>query len=134
MRTGVFVTFVLLTGCAGSIEKVQAMRADAPDWYEARKVEFRGEGYPDLNSIPEPTSGYDPVAKLELSEAETLAALAMFENSPRSEPPTETPDEIRAWAAEVRRAVEGRLPAPDFLTDEEVEAIKARFQIARARL
>ena len=37
---------------AGSIEMVQAMRADAPDWYEARKVEFRGEGYPDLNSIP----------------------------------------------------------------------------------
>ncbi|MEM7638376.1 MAG: hypothetical protein AAF269_04865 [Pseudomonadota bacterium] len=134
MRTGVFVTFILLAGCAGSIEKVQAMRADAPDWYEARKVEFRGEGYPDLNSIPEPRTDYDPVAKLELSEAETLAALAMFKNNPRSEPATETPDEIRDWAAEVKRAVEGRLPAPDFLTDEEVEAIKARFRIARARL
>ncbi|MEM9178600.1 MAG: hypothetical protein AAGA89_02760 [Pseudomonadota bacterium] len=134
MRTGVFVTFILLAGCAGSIEKVQAMRADAPDWYEARKVEFRGEGYPDLNSIPEPRTDYDPVAKLELSEAETLAALAMFEDNPRSEPATETPDEIRTWAAEVKRAVEGRLPAPDFLTDEEVEAIKARFRIARARL
>jgi hypothetical protein len=34
----------------------------------------------------------------------------------------------------MKRAVEGRLPAPDFLTDAEVEEIKARFDIARARL
>ncbi|MEM7329686.1 MAG: hypothetical protein AAF437_13170 [Pseudomonadota bacterium] len=134
MRTGVFVTFVFLAGCAGSIEKVQAMRAEAPDWYEARKVEFRGEGYPDLNSIPEPRTDYDPVRKLEMSEEEALAALATLQNDPRSEVATETPEEIAAWAAEVKRAVEGRLPAPDFLTDAEVEAIKARFRIARARL
>jgi len=134
MRTGVFVTFVLLTGCASSIEKVQAMRAEAPEWYEARKVEFRGEGYPDLSSIPEPRQDYDPVRKLELSAAETKAALELFNEDPRSELPAETPEQIQAWADDVRRAVEGRLPAPDFLTDAEVEAIKARFNIARARL
>ncbi|MEM9573001.1 MAG: hypothetical protein AAF996_16165 [Pseudomonadota bacterium] len=134
MRTGVFVTFVFLAGCAGSIEKVQAMRAEAPEWYEARKQEFRGEGYPDLNSIPEKRTDYDPVRKLELSEAETLAALALFQEHPRSELAVETPEQIEAWAVEARRAVEGRLPAPDFLTDAEVEEIKARFNIARARL
>ncbi|NQY12691.1 MAG: hypothetical protein HRT81_02385 [Henriciella sp.] len=134
MRTGVFVTFVFLAGCAGSIEKVQAMRADAPEWYEARKQEFRGEGYPDLNAIPEKRTDYDPVRKLELSEAETRAALALLNEDPRSAPADETPEEIAAWAAEMKRAVEGRLPAPDFLTDAEVEEIKARFNIARARL
>lgn len=134
MRTGVFVTFVFLAGCAGSIEKVQSMRADAPEWYEARKQEFRGEGYPDLNAIPEKRTDYDPVRKLELSEAETRAALALFKEDPRSALADETPEEIAAWAAEVKRAVEGRLPAPDFLTDAEVEEIKARFNIARARL
>jgi len=134
MRTGIFVTFLLLTGCASSIERVQAMRAEAPEWYEARKVEFRGEGYPDLNSVPEPRQDYDPIRKLELSEAETKAALKLFNEDPRSELPTETPEQIQAWADDVRRAVEGRLPAPDFLTDAEVEAIKARFNIARARL
>lgn len=133
MRTGVFVTFVLLAGCAGSVEKLQAMRAEAPDWYEARKVEFRGEGYPDLGSIPEPR-GDNPLRKLELSEEETRAALALFNDNPRSELATETPEEIKAWADEVRRAVEGRLPAPNFLTDAEIEAIKARFNVARARL
>jgi len=30
--------------------------------------------------------------------------------------------------------VEGQLPAPDFMTDAEVEQIKARFDVARARL
>lgn len=134
MRTVVFVTFVFLAGCAGSIEKVKAMRAEAPDWYEARKVEFRGEGYPEFSSIPESQSDYNPIRKLELSEAETLAALDMFLNHQRAEPATETPEAIAAWALEVRRAVEGQLPAPDFMTDAEVEQIKARFDVARARL
>ena len=71
---------------------------------------------------------------VELSEEETRAALALFNDNPRSELATETPEEIKAWADEVRRAVEGRLPAPNFLTDAEIEAIKARFNVARARL
>ena len=134
MRTVVFVTFIFLAGCVGSIEKVKAMRAEAPDWYEARKVEFRGEGYPDFASIPESQPDYNPLRKLQLSEAETLAALEMFLNNQRAEAATETPEAIAAWALETRRAVEGQLPAPDFMTDAEVEQIKARFDVARARL
>lgn len=134
MRTWIFVTFALLTGCTSSIEKVQTMRAQAPDWYEARKVEFRGEGYPDLNSIPEIAPGYNPAEKLQLSEEETLEALARFNANPRAKANTETADEMRQWALNVRRAVEGRLPAPNFLTDAEVEEIKARFDVPRARL
>ena len=134
MRASLFVTFILLTGCTSSIERVQAMRAQAPDWYEARKVEFRGEGYPDLNSIPELSAPGETLRKLELSEAETLAALELFNSDPRAQAPQETPAQIRAWALEVKRAVEGQLPAPDFLTDAEVEELKARFDVPRARL
>ena len=134
MRLGIFVTFAFLAGCAGSIEKVQSLRAQAPDWYEARKVEFRGEGYPEFGSIPERTPRKRTMRRLRLSEAETLAALDMFYTDPRAAEASETPDEMRTWALEVRRAVEGQLPAPDFLTDEEVEQIKARFNVPRARL
>ncbi len=134
MRASLFVTFILLTGCTSSIERVQAMRAQAPDWYEARKVEFRGEGYPDLNSIPELSAPGESLRKLELSEAETLATLELFNSDPRAQAPQETPAQIRAWALEVKRAVEGQLPAPDFLTDAEVEELKARFDVPRARL
>ncbi|MHA7900686.1 MAG: hypothetical protein ACX94B_12550 [Henriciella sp.] len=110
------------------------MRADAPEWYEARKVEFRGVGYPDLNSVPELSDRGRTLNKLEISEAETLAALQLFNSDPRAEGAIETPEEIRAWATEVRRAVERQLPAADFLTDAEVEALKARFNVPRARL
>jgi len=134
MRTEVFVTFALLAGCSSSIERVQSMRAQAPDWYEARKVEFRGEGYPDLNSVPELSTPGVSLRQLRMSEAETLAALELFTSDPRAQGPAETPEEILAWAQEVRRAVEGRIPAPDFLTDAEVEEIKARFDVPRARL
>ena len=134
MRASLFVTFILLTGCASSIERVQAMRAEAPEWYEARKVEFRGEGYPDLNSVPELSDRGRTLRKLELSEAETLATLELFNSDPRAQAPQETPAQIRAWALEVKRAVEGQLPAPDFLTDAEVEELKARFDVPRARL
>ena len=134
MRAAIFVTFALLAGCASSFEKVKTMRAEAPDWYEARKVEFRGEGYPSLASVPETAPSYDPLRKLEVSEAEVRAALERFNSDPRAQGAVETADEMRAWAVEVRRAVEGRLPAPDFLTDAEVEQIKARFNVPRARL
>ena len=134
MRTVIFVTFALLAGCSSSFEKVKTMRAQAPDWYEARKVEFRGEGYPSLASVPETSPDYNPLRKLEVSEAEVRAALVLFNSDPRAEGAVETPQAMRAWAAEVRRAVEGRLPAPDFMTDAEVEEIKARFNVPRARL
>jgi hypothetical protein len=134
MRAAIFVTFALLAGCSSSFEKVRAMRAQAPDWYEARKVEFRGEGYPSLASVPETAPDYNPKRKLELSEADVRAALVKFENDPRAEGAVETPESMIAWATEVRRAVEGRLPAPDFMTDAEVEEIKARFSVPRARL
>ena len=134
MRACLFVTFLVLAGCAGSIEKVQAMRAEAPEWYEARKLEFRGEGYPDINAVPPLSSQRATRTQLALSEAETLAVLEQFNSDPRAEGAVETADEMRAWALQARRAVEGQLPAPDFLTDAEVEALKARFDVARARL
>ena len=134
MRAAFFVTFVLLAGCSSSFEKVQAMRAQAPEWYEARKVEFRGEGYPSLASVPETAPDYNPRRKLALSEADVQAALVRFNSDPRAEGAVETAESMIAWAAEVRRAVEGRLPAPDFMTDAEVEEIKARFNVPRARL
>lgn len=134
MRAVIFVTFALLAGCSSSFEKVKTMRAEAPDWYEARKVEFRGEGYPSLASVPETAPDYNPLRKLQLSEADVRAALILFNSDPRAEPATETAEQMRAWVVEVRRAVEGRLPAPDFMTDAEVEEIKARFNVPRARL
>lgn len=134
MRTAIFVTFALLAGCASSIEQVRSMRDQAPDWYEARKVEFRGEGYPRISEVPVLDTSYNPIRTLALSEAETLAALEMFNNDPRADGAIESAESIRAWARLNKRAVEGQIPAPDFMTDEEAAALKARFDVPRGRL
>ncbi|MEM9054308.1 MAG: hypothetical protein AAGB16_03190 [Pseudomonadota bacterium] len=134
MRTGVFVTFALIAGCTSSLEQVKAMREQAPEWYEARKTEFRGEGYPTLSTIPVLDEDYKPKRKLALSEQETLAALELFREDPRGHGAIESAESILAWASEARRAVEGQIPAPDFLTDDEIAALKARFDVPRGRL
>ncbi|MDJ0921259.1 MAG: hypothetical protein QNI84_09035 [Henriciella sp.] len=134
MRHVFFVTLIAVAGCASSMDRVRELRAAAPDWYEERKVELAGEGYPSIRDVPE-LGGYPDLQRdLGLSEAETIAALNMFQNDPRAEPTTETPDEMLAWVVATRRAVMGRLPAPDFMTDEEVAAIKALFDTPRGRL
>ena len=134
MRLVFFVTLALMTGCASSMDRVRELRAAAPDWYEARKVELAGDGYPSIGDVPEVGAYPDLQRDLALSEEETRAALEMFANHPRAELATETPSEIAAWVELTKRAVMGRLPAPDFLTDEEVAALKAVFDTPRARL
>ena len=111
------------------------MRAQAPDWYEARKTEFRGEGYPSIFSVPQKdTEITTRCANWNCPRKRHWRRWRLFNNDPRAALAEETPEEIMAWALDVRRAVEGRLPAPDFMTDAEVEEIKARFNVPRARL
>ena len=134
MRAVIFVTFALLAGCASSLERVQAVRDAAPDWYAARKVEISGDGYPSIGDIPFVTEETRPGQQLGLSERDTIATLRALLADPRSNMAEESPAEMRIWATTVRRAVEGRIPAPDFLTDEDVAALKAIFDRPRGRL
>jgi len=134
MRAMLFVTFALLAGCASSLEQVKIVRAQAPDWYEARKVEFKGVDYPTLDGVPVLSDDFNPTRRLAMSEAETIAALEMFNSDPRAEAAEETPADIQAWAEAEIRAIKGQVPAPDFLTDADVAALKARFDVPRGRL
>ena len=110
------------------------MRDNAPEWYAARKVELSGQGYPKISDVPADRDTRPSVSRLNLSNEEVNAALVKFYASGRTDGPTETPEQMRAWAADQRRAVEGQLPAPDFLTDEDVAALKAIFDRPRGRL
>ncbi|MEL7231633.1 MAG: hypothetical protein AAGJ85_03905, partial [Pseudomonadota bacterium] len=65
---------------------------------------------------------------------QTLAALDRLLSDPRNAPVDESGDEMRAWANAARGQVDRRIPVPDFLTDEEVEALKAVFDTPRGRL
>lgn len=134
MRAAILVTFALLAGCATSLERVQDVRNNAPEWYEARKNEISGKDYPRVSDIPVVTDANRPGQQLNVSRADTLKALNMFMNDPRATGAQEDASSMLAWANEARRAVEGQVPAPDFLTDEEVEALKAVFNTPRGRL
>lgn len=134
MRAAFFVTFALIAGCSSSFERIQTMRESAPEWYDDRKYEIRGENYPRISEIPLLSETDVPGQNIDQSGAGAMAIFAAMMRDPRSQPAQESPAEMLAWASEVRRAVEGQLPAPDFLTDEEVAALKAIFDTPRARL
>ncbi len=134
MRAISIILAVILTGCAASLDRVKEMRDNAPDWYEGRKQELFGRAYPKIGDVPAEVDVRPQIRRLELSQEETLAALELFANDARSDGAIETPEEMAAWAADIRRAVEGRLPPPDFLTDDEVAALKAVFNRPRGRL
>ncbi len=134
MRAVIFVTFAVLSACASQMERVQELRETAPEWYAERKIEIAGESYPKIRDIPVVTSAERDSEPLQRSGELTSAALAAFLNDPRSTVPTETPEQMLAWSEDMRRAVGGQIPAPDFLTDEDVDALHALFDRPRGRL
>ncbi|MGB3625903.1 MAG: hypothetical protein WA989_08740 [Henriciella sp.] len=109
------------------------MREAAPDWYEERKVELAGEGYPRLSDVPVNSTYRQQKRQLSLTRTEREQIRARFEADPRSEPADTTPEEIMAWSSRLRSRVDRQLTQADFLTDAELEALRARFDRPRAR-
>lgn len=124
---------VFLAGCAGSLDTLSDMRENAPEWYEARKLELAGEGYPRLSDVPVDASYSGQDMELVTSRDETEAILAAFNADPRSEPVNVSPEEIRAWAQTLIASINARMTPADFLTDADIASLRARFERPRAR-
>lgn len=133
MRIALILTFVLLSSCAGSFDRVRELREQAPEWYAARQVEFQGEDYLRIRDIPlvdvEATRIRQP-----LTEEEVIAARERFAASDRSNLPEEDAADLQAWVNDVQSYFEESVPEVDFLTDDEIQVLKERFDVARARL
>mgnify|MGYP003112421496 CR=1 FL=1 len=57
-------------GCANSVSKTMSTAlASAPDWFDERREEVAGNGYPELSAIP-PTPKKTSVAELKQIESE----------------------------------------------------------------
>lgn len=134
MRAMILVTLLVSAGCASSLERINEVREAAPEWYKERRVELAGEDYPSIADMPTITAETRPGQTLAEAEAATLAALDALLTDPRNSPVTETGDDMRAWSAAVRADLDRQIPVPDFLTDEDVAALKAIFDTSRARL
>ncbi len=134
MRSAFFVTIWLFGGCASALNPIQDMRQGAPAWYEARKEEIRGEGYPQIANIPVLAGAVRPGQGLARSRENTLSALALLRSDPRMIVPSETAEEMRAWSQELQFLLESQVPQVEFMTDADVAALRARFDTARGRL
>lgn len=138
MMTRIFLYGVassaLLAGCTSSLDRVRETVANAPDWYDERAAEVRGEGYPSISRIPELAASERAETGLESARTEISDAEALFRMDPRSVPPGLELDRMLAWAAEMQAAFEAEAEAEaDHLTDEEVLRLQALFDRPRAR-
>ncbi|MBK8838394.1 MAG: hypothetical protein IPO30_06755 [Hyphomonadaceae bacterium] len=95
----------LLGGCADIMQQ-QAISQIAPDWFEQKAVEVKGQGYPELADIPQtraPTS--TPTAWNTDAEALKQRA-AQLEARLNAQGAIRTDEEVRATAAQWRACVE----------------------------
>ena len=134
MRAIVLVTLLVSSGCASSLERIVEVRDAAPEWYKERRTELAGRDYPAIADVPVVTAETRPGQRLGVSQAETLRALDALLTDSRNAPVEETGEEMRAWAKALRSDVDQQIPPADFLTDEEVEALRATFDTPRGRL
>lgn len=125
------VSCLLLVGCSNSFAKVRGAVDQAPDWYETRRVEIRGEGYPELAEVPSIAPGELPGKTLPESARRVAVLTAEFANSARAELPADGPARIAAVANEIRQQFAGFDASSNFLTDAEIAAIRNSFNVPR---
>jgi hypothetical protein len=125
------VPLLLVSACTASFAKARAAINDAPEWYEARRTEIRGEGYPEVSDIPRLAPDWQPEAGLKASGRELKRLKAMFDNAERAQPAPRGAAEIAEVAAQLREAFGPDLPPAEFLTEAEIAAIRASFDVPR---
>lgn len=132
MRSIVLLLCLGLPACS-SVDRISDLREAAPEWYEARKQELQGEGYPRLGAVPTDTTYRNKQASLMKTGAERDAIREAFFADPRSAPAYLTPAEIADWGRKLKTRVDSAIPPADFLTDQQIDALHARFSRPRAR-
>lgn len=121
------------TACASGMGAVRETIATAPEWYQERAQEVRGEGYPSIGRIPTLKAGDRSATALDIGREDALRAEELFRLDPRSVPPGLELDTMMEWANRAKSAANRKAAEPgNHLTDAEVEALKALFDRARA--
>jgi len=102
----------LSAGCANIMEQ-SGISQIAPEWFEEKAVEVKGEGYPELADIPEVRPVTGSIAEWR-KQADTLKTSAeQLETPPSEQIAIRTPEDIRAMAARWRALAEGITVPPD---------------------
>lgn len=124
------VPAMLVAGCTSSFTKVREAVNSAPEWYGERRAEIRGEGYPDLATLPQSDPKNDPRDRLKAQLGRSDALDQAFADA-RAEVAAGGTEEILAIAENIRGNFDGVPPEADFLTDAEITAIRNKFNVPR---
>jgi hypothetical protein len=102
----------MTTGCADIMQQ-SAVSQIAPEWFAAKAIEVKGEGYPELSDVPQvrPFNGTLKEWKTQADALKTDAEALEARNTPEQD--VRTPDEIRATAAQWRALAEGTAAPAD---------------------
>ncbi|MGE6699506.1 hypothetical protein ACQKH5_17605 [Hyphomonas sp. NPDC076900] len=124
------VPVLLIAGCSSSYAKVRETVNNAPAWYGERRAEIRGEGYPDLSTLPKVDPQNVPGKTLE-AQLNRGNELAKEFAGARAEVAVGGAEEIRAIAASMIGGFGDIPPESDFLTEAEIAAIRSQFNVPR---
>ena len=116
---------LLLGGCA-SLDNVVGGISNTPEWFQERRVQIRGEGYPKFSDVPSAIPVGVQRENLNLSDEEAIAARITLTTDERAEPaPPSAPEDI-SLREQALRASSGE-PGPvidPMLTEEEIAALQ----------
>lgn len=123
-----FPLFFLLTGCA-SLDDVVGGIANTPEWFQDRRVEIRGQGYPDFANVPDEQRVKPLQQSLEQSETDVRALYEAFINDPRAQPANISTDDIADLTDNLNAQLQTDAPRQDeLLTDRDIAEIRKKLR------
>lgn len=93
---------VLLGGCADLMQRSTI----APEWFQAKAIEVKGEGYPELKDVPQSRGKTGGAPEWEREAAALRNAGAALETKAAEAGALPTEEEVRATAAQLRAKIE----------------------------
>jgi hypothetical protein len=93
----------LTGGCADLMQRSTI----APEWFQAKAIEVKGEGYPDLKDVPDSRGPTGGAPEWETQAAELRTARTAMEAKAAEAGAIPTEEEIRARAAQLRAELDG---------------------------
>jgi hypothetical protein len=103
--SGILGCTVLTAGCADLMQQSYITQI-APEWFEAKAVEVKGEGYPELADVPEVRTVETTLAQSDRGANALKDAAARLEAQLAAQGDIRSDEEVRATAARWRATLE----------------------------
>ena len=104
--SGILGCTALTAGCADLMQQSYISQI-APEWFEAKAVEVKGEGYPELADVPEVRKVESTLAQSDEGATALKDAANKLEAQLAAQGVIRSDDEVRATAARWRATLEG---------------------------